>query len=462
MLASYSWLNKYAECRLPVEKTAELLTGLGLEVKHIRRINSPIQNLTTGKILSITKHPKADKLSLVTVDTPANQLTVVCGAGNIHPDAMVIIAHEGAELPCGITIKKTVIRGVESCAMICSKAELGLEKKSNGVWLLPDNTALTADPNTIIGEEDHIFDIDLTANRGDCQSILGIAAELSIITGKKILLPEEPEHMGKTGNIDIKVENSTACPRYTGRLIKGITVGPSPDWLKNRLEAHDIRSISNIVDITNYVMLECGHPLHAFDYNKLEGQCVRVRNANPGETIQTLDSQYHITLSEEDLVICDNKQPIALAGIIGGAGSGIDENTKDIIIESAYFNPSHIRRTSKRHKIRTDSSIRFEKGIDIHHVRHALARAVNLIIECAGGTISSSIKDIYPKKFPEQTVMLRFSAVKKIIGIKLDKTQLHDIISSAGFRIKYSDTDKMQLIVPTGRNDIHEECDVRS
>jgi phenylalanyl-tRNA synthetase beta chain len=460
MLASYNWLNEYAECKLPADEASKQLTALGLEVTEVKHINQPIQGLVIAAISTIEKHPDADKLSLVTVKHADGTQRVVCGAQNISVGKKIVFAKEGTILPGNFAIKKTSIRGVESAGMICSKQELELEDKSDGVWILPDTASLEENVSVYTGEEDYIFDIDLTANRSDCMSIVGIAQELCIISDKHMSIKEHNKHLEKTGNINIAVENPSACPRYTARIIQGVKIGPSPDWIVKRLMSHGIRSINNIVDITNYILLEYGQPMHAFDYNKLSGHQIIVRNAKKGEKIQTLDEKKEIELTPDDLVICDNEKPVALAGIMGGEDTGVTEATIDILLESAYFDPSHIRATSRRHKISSDSSIRFEKKVNIDRVISSLHYAEELILKYAGGTIASSTKDNYPKKFSLKEIFFRYNKLNTLLGDIIPKKDIHKIFSLLGFEIKYTDKEKLQVIVPVGRNDINEEWDL--
>ncbi|HMB00453.1 MAG TPA: phenylalanine--tRNA ligase subunit beta, partial [Spirochaetota bacterium] len=459
MLASYNWLKEYCESKLDPDTMAAKFTAAGLEVTSVTPVNQPVAELYIGIIDKIEKHPNADKLSLVSVTTGRKQYSVVCGAPNIQEKQKILLAAPGAVLPGNFKIKKTKIRGVASSGMICSREELGLEEKSSGIWVLPEKAQLSDSPAQYIGQPDYIFDIDLTSNRGDCLSIIGIARELSAITGNYLSYKEPKKYPNRTGNINIKVTAPEKCPRYTARLVRNVRISASPEWLRRRLYLHNIRPINNVVDITNLVLLEYGQPLHAFDYNKINGKKINVRTADKGESIKTLDEQEH-TLDNEDLVICDARRPIALAGIMGGENTGIDNNTSDILIESAWFDPLTIRKTSKKHKISSDSSIRFEKGVDISKVTDALNYCAGLIRQLAGGEIVSSVKDIYPQKHTRREIILKYSKINRYLGCSLDKNEIINILTRLDFKIKHNDKEQVQLLAPLSRHDVVYEWDV--
>lgn len=459
MLASYQWLKEYCECTLSPEEAAEKLTALGLEVKEIRKVRSPISGLVIGKVLEAARHPNADRLKVTRVETKSGTLPIVCGAANVAAGQMVLVATVGAKLPGGLEIGRAKIRGVESEGMICSRSELGLEKESDGIWVLPESASLTEDPAVYIGPEDAIFDFDLTSNRPDCLSILGLAQELAVISSGYVSHKKHKKFVEKMGTIPIQVIERDLCPRYSARLIQGIKIGPSPDWLQDRLRLHELRPINNVVDITNLILLEYGQPLHAFDFKKLGGGAIVVRKANPGETLQILDGK-NLTLTPDDLVIADTSKAVALAGVMGGAASGVTDGTQDILLEAACFDPKTVRQTSKRHKISTDSSIRFEKGISIDRVEEALAYAVELILELAGGNLGSSAVDVYSHKPKDNLVFFRYATASTRLGVEIDSQKINKIFTSLGFQVKYHDQTKAQLLIPNARKDISEEWDL--
>lgn len=460
MLASYNWLCEYTEYKKPADVLARELTALGLEVGFMNHVGKPIDHLAIGQILEIVKHPDASKLNVTKVQIEKEILQIVCGANNIAVGQKIIAALPGAILPGNFEIKPTSIRGVESFGMICSKSELGMEKESDGIWVLPENTKLSINPNELIGEEDWILDVELTANRADCMNILGIAQEVSLLTGKRICFKEPLQHLDKTGFVEIQVEDKVGCPLYTARLIKNVQVKKSPDWMIRRLERHGIRSINNIVDITNYVLIEYGQPLHAFDYDLLEGKKIIVRRANKGETLQTLDENIKLDLTEEDLVICDSTKPVCLAGVMGGTNSCVSEKTTTILLESALFNPISVRRTSKRHKIMSDSSLRFEKGINPERVKSALNYAVELIVEYANGEIASGIKAIQNGKIEKKDISFRYNYLEKKLGVSIEKTKVNQYFSDLGFELKATGSEVVNVIVPPRRHDINYEWDL--
>ncbi|MBL8995059.1 MAG: phenylalanine--tRNA ligase subunit beta, partial [Spirochaetia bacterium] len=336
MLASYQWLKEYSTSTLSPEEAAEKLTALGLEVKEIRKVRAPIAGLVIGKVLEAEQHPNADRLKVTKVETKSGVLPIVCGASNVAAGQMVLVATVGTKLPDGLEIGRAKIRSVESQGMICSRAELGLEKESEGIWVLPKNAMISEDPAKYIGPEDAVFDFDLTSNRPDCLSILGLAQELAVISGSYVSHKKHKKFVEKMGTIPIQVVERDLCPRYSARLVQGIKVGPSPEWLQDRLRLHELRPINNVVDITNLILIEYGQPLHAFDFHKLSGGSIVVRKAKAGESLQVLDGK-NLSLTPDDLVIADGSKPVALAGVMGGAASGVESATHDVLLEAACF-----------------------------------------------------------------------------------------------------------------------------
>lgn len=358
-----SWLKDYIEIDESPEKIAEALMMAGLEVEEIIQPGKGLKNVIVGQIISKEKHPNADKLSLCSVEVGHQApLQIVCGASNMKTGDKVPVALVGAKLPTGFEISPAKIRGIESFGMMCSKAELGLAHESSGLLILNPNAKIGQDIVTVLGMDDVVFDISITPNRGDALSHLGIARELSAIFNIPLLRNELEDEEG-SGNIgeltSVEIIDDTLCPRYGARVIKNITVKDSPDWMSERLEKIGIRAINNIVDITNYIMLDIGHPMHAFDYDKLAENRIIVRPANKGETITTLDEQ-NLKLKVTDIVIADAEKPVALAGVMGGLDSSVTENTKNVLLEAATFEPTCIRKTAKSFAMMSESSYRFE------------------------------------------------------------------------------------------------------
>ncbi len=389
MIVTYNWLREFVDCDLPVAELSDLLTMLGLEVERVETVGAGMDDVVVAQVLEKNQHPNADKLSLCKVNNGTEILTIVCGAQNFKAGDKVALAQIGAVLPGEFKIKRSKIRGEESCGMLCSEKELGLAEESAGIMILSADLQLGMPVFSALGLKDTIFEIGLTPNRADCLSVIGIAREVAAKLGKKVKYPELRPVEGATAVTDITsvtIEAPELCPRYTARYVSGSKIGPSPQWMVNRLKAVGQRSINNVVDITNYVLMEYGHPLHAFDFKFLSKGKIVVRQAAEGEKFDTLDGQVR-TLQSSDLTICDGERAVALAGIMGGKNSEIADDTTDILIESAYFNPSAIRRTSKRLGLHTESSHRFERGTDVNILPIALDRAASLIVELAGGTL---------------------------------------------------------------------------
>ena len=463
MKVPYNWLKEYIDIELSLEEIAERLTMSGLEVVNIETSADKFDNVIVGEIKQIEKHPDADRLTVCKVDTSKEILDIVCGAKNIKVADRVPLALIGAKLPMGMHIKKSKIRGVTSYGMLCSKKELALGDEDQGIMILSKNAQLGESLENVLNLNETVLDIEVTANRGDCLSIIGIAREIGALTSKQVKYPQALKECSANKEIDklidVSVKDTSLCPRYTGRIIRNVKIAPSPSWLAKRLEAAGIRSINNIVDITNYVLIETGQPLHAFDYNKISGKKIIVREAKQKESIFALD-EIKRQLSPDMLVIADKKGPIAIAGIMGGIGSEIDEQTTDIFIESAYFHAGCIRKTSKTLGLSSESSYRFERGIDPNGVVSALNRAVYLIEKIAHGKSVKEIVDIYPKKFNRQNIQLRIQQIKRILGINISRNKLKSIMLNLGFEIKPDGLNNIKVLVPTYRHDISREIDL--
>lgn len=468
-----SWLSDYIslEGETP-EKIAETLTKAGLEVDAVEKLAPPATGVVVCRVLEVEKHPEADKLSLATVTDGVDTFHVVCGASNCRKGLITALARIGAKTVDDqgklFTIKKNKIRGVESQGMLCAKQELGLPDeggKASGIIEFSPGTALGLDVAKMYS--DVLLEISLTPNLGHCSSLIGVARELFAAGGKPLKLPKAAlkedcsQQASKLASIEVKAPKD--CPRYACRLIKDVVIGPSPEWLKNRLEMSGVRSINNVVDVTNYVMLELGHPLHAFDYDHLQGHRVVVQNARELKkdhmSFVTLDGKTR-QLEESDLLICDGERPIALAGIMGGADSEVKDSTKNILLEGAVFSPQVIRKTSKRLGLMTDASKRFERGCDPNIIELALARAASLITEVAGGKVCEGLLDQSVKKFSPKQIRVRISQVNRLLGTHLSSSEVEAIFQRLECSCTLAEEGILEVLVPTYRNDLQEEIDL--
>jgi phenylalanyl-tRNA synthetase beta chain len=418
-------------------------------------------DLLSGKVLECAKHPNADKLTLCKVDTGSEILPIVCGAPNVKPGQTVPVALEGAKVK-DFVIKKSKIRGEESCGMICAEDELGLSDNHDGIMILSDDINAGTPLNDLFGYEDIVFELEVTANRADALGYLGFAREFAFMTGTEVKIPEIriTESVEKTSDlVKIEILDPSACPRYCARLIKGVTVKESPDWLKERLLSVGLRPKNNIVDVTNFVMLETGHPLHAFDFNEIKGKKIIVRKAAVGEKFTTLDDKEY-KLNDRILMICDSEKPVAMAGVMGGLHSGVTETTKDVLLEVAYFNLADIRETVKLTNIHTDSSKRFERGIDPNDAEFVADRAASLMAELSGGTVLNGIADAYPVKIEKKVIELRLSRTEKVLGFMIQEEEMIISLEKIGLKAEKKDADTLSVSVPTFRPDITREIDL--
>jgi len=462
MKVSYNWLKEFVDFDLSPEELSHLLTMLGLEVDAMERIGEGMDDVIVALVEERAQHPNADKLSLCRVNNGSEILSIVCGAQNFKSGDKVVLAQIGAVLPGDFKIKRSKIRGEESFGMLCSEKELSLAAESAGIMVLDTDLPLGTPIFQALGLKDTIFEIGLTPNRADCLSIVGIAREIAAKLGKQLrynrpVVRESDQDINSVASI--RVDDADLCPRYTARYISGCTIGPSPQWLVNRLQALGQRSINNVVDITNYVLLEYGHPLHAFDFRQLAGGKIIVRRSGEGETFKTLDGQER-TLKSSDLTIRDGERAVALAGIMGGENSEIADDTTNILLESAYFNPSSVRLTSKRLGLHTESSHRFERGTDINILTVALDRAVSLIAELAGGKVARGIIDVYPSPLEEKAVLARVSRINEILGIKLNEEEIATIFTNLEFVVKKDQPGVFSVKIPSFRVDIEREIDL--
>ncbi|MGA1862914.1 phenylalanine--tRNA ligase subunit beta [Deferribacter thermophilus] len=462
MKVSYSWLSDFIDVNgINPKDLVDKLIMAGLEVEELI-VKEKVENVVFAKVLEKEKHPDADKLSICKVFDGDETFQVICGAANVAAGQIIPFAKIGAKLPIGLKIKKAKIRGVESFGMICSAAELGLEEKSDGIMVLDvDESYLGKNVSSYLGLEDVILDISITPNRADCLSIIGIAREIAALYGlslkeKHFDLKEENE---PAENIKkVIVEDKDKCPIYLGRVIKDVEIKPSPIWMQNRLRSVGVRPINNVVDITNYVLFEYGQPLHTFDMNKLEGNVI-IRTAKSGEKIMTLDGKER-ELKDYMLVIADEKKAIAVAGVMGGEFSGIDDNTKDVFLECAYFKPESIRITARRLGMQTDSSYRFERGIDKGNVFKMVDYAAYLLQEYANGKVLKGVVTDEYEEVKPKSVSFNLDRVNRLLGTELSKEESKDILTKLNFKIVEEQGDDFKVEVPTYRVDIERWVDI--
>jgi len=475
MKISYNWIKDYFKTDLEPEKIAGILTGIGLEIEGMEEwvsLKGGLKGVVIGEVLTCKKHPDADKLSVTTVNIGGEQsLQIVCGAPNVAAGQKVPIATVGTMVYKGeesFEIKKSKIRGELSEGMICAEDELGLGTDHEGIMVLDANAVPGSPASSYFKiEKDFVFEIGLTPNRIDSGSHFGVARDLAAYlnlnngSAEKAALPSvsgfKPDNNSNV--YEVIIENETDCPRYSGITISGVTIGESPDWLKNRLRAIGLNPINNVVDITNFVQNESGQPLHAFDADQVDGKKVIIKNLPEKTKFVTLDAVER-TLSGKDLMICNTNEGMCIAGVFGGIKSGVTGNTKNIFLESAYFNPVSIRKTSKRHGLKTDASFRFERGADPEITIWALKRAAMLIREIAGGKISSDIADIYPVPVKRALINVSFNNVNRLIGKHIDKETVKKILGLLDIEIKSENGDILSLEIPTYRVDVKKEADV--
>ena len=475
MKISYNWLKQFLKIDWDSNRTAELLTDLGLEVEGIspfESVKGGLRGIVVGEVLTCVKHPNADKLKLTTVNIGLEApLQIVCGAPNVEAGQKVPVATIGTTLYTAEgeawVIKKGKIRGEESHGMICAEDELGLGESHDGIMVLPDSLKVGTPCSEVFEVEvDEVFEIGLTPNRADAMSHFGVARDLKAGFKQKDILKElitppvtNFNIVNRSLKIDVEVSKSELAPRYCGITISNLIVQPSPDWLKNRLRSIGITPKNNVVDATNYVLHELGQPLHAFDAAKIKGNKIVVKTLPKGTKFTTLDGVQR-TLNDDDLMICDTEKPLCIAGVLGGQNSGVTESTSSIFLESAFFNPVSVRKTAKRHNINTDASFRFERGIDIDNVEYCLKRAALLIHEIAGGDITSDIVDIYPKKKDDYHVFLTFDKINKLIGQEIPKDTIKSILASLDIKVKNVTESGLGLSIPFYRVDVQREVDV--
>ncbi len=461
MKVSYNWLSEYVDLSgITPHELAEKLTRSGVEVDAVESRNTGISKVVVGYVKERSKHPDADRLSVCIVDAGQEEdLQIVCGAPNVAQGQKVPVALIGAKLPGGLNIKRSKLRGVESQGMICSAKELGLNDKllgkdqQEGIMVLPEDAEIGMDAVSYLGMDDYVLELGLTPNRSDCLSMIGVAYEVAAILGREVLLPDtQVTENGGENPVSVTIEAKDHCYQYAGRHFTGVKIGSSPQWLKNRLMAAGVRPINNVVDVTNYVMLEYGQPLHAFDAAKVKDRAIVVRLAKEGEKITTLDDQER-TLDEQTLLIADREKGLAIAGIMGGANSEITNETTEIILESAYFTPKSIRRSSRMLQMRTEGCVRWEKGVDQARVVAAGDRAALLIQQLTGAQVSKGIANAKVQEAKPVTVSLTLEKLNQHLGTALTVAEVSPIFDRLGFSYQV-ENGKWLVEVPTRRGDI--------
>lgn len=474
MNISYNWLKEYVNFDLQPAEVADALTSIGLEtgtIEEVQTIKGGLEGLVIAEVLTCVEHPNSDHLHITTVNTGGGEpLQVVCGAPNVAAGKKVVLATNGTTLYDGdesFTIKKSKIRGVESNGMICSEVEIGIGTDHSGIILLPDDAV----PGTPAKEyynikSDYILEVDITPNRIDACSHFGVARDLAAFLKQtnaavELKKPSVDAFAVQNHNLDIQVivENSEACPRYTGLSISGVTVKESPEWLQNRLKVIGLRPINNIVDITNFIVHELGQPMHAFDASRIKGNKVVIRTTPEGTKFTTLDGVER-TLGGNDLMICNGEEAMCIAGVFGGLDSGVTEATKDVFLEVAYFSPTWVRKTARRHGLNTDASFRNERGCDPNHLIYVMKRAALLVQELAGGTVSSEIKDLYPEQIKPFAVDLTYRKIQTLIGKEIPKETIKNILNALEIVVVREDSESLSLLVPTYRVDVQRDVDV--
>ena len=470
MKISHSWLQKYADFKLQPHEMVEGLTMLGLEVESVEDLAKKYEHFVVGEVIERAKHPNADRLTLCKVKTGKDVQEIVCGAPNVAAGQKVAVALVGATIPHNqhdpegkpFVLDRAKIRGVESNGMICSAFELGLGEDSSGILVLDSGAKAGTPLADYLGQTDVIYEIGITPNRADCLSHVGVAREVGLLSNKKVRIPgvrlkESGTPAGKVAKIII--EDKNGCPRYSARLLRNVKIEPSPKWLQDLLTSVGVRPISNVVDVTNYVLMETGQPLHAFDFDKLAGHTIVVKRAKAGEKFTTLDGKLR-ALNAETLMICDAERPVAIAGVMGGGNSEITDATTNILIESAFFDPTSVRKTSKLLGLSTEASYRFERGTDVGNTAYAADRAAQMIQELTGAEILKGLLDVRGRPKKDLKITLRVSRTNDILGTTLTKAQIKEFLSKIGIASKSVSNNVLEAHVPTFRIDIGQEIDL--
>lgn len=466
MKVSFKWLSDYVDISLPLEELAERLTLAGVEVSEMQVIGGSWENILVGEIVGVDAHPNADRLRLVTVDLGKRQSTVVCGAPNLVIGDKVPFAQVGAQLVDGhrcevVELKPAKIRGIVSEGMVCSEKELGISDRHEGIMVLPPEAPVGAALSEYLG--DTILDLDITPNRPDCLSVIGIAREIAALTGGEINIPDV--HYDELEDaidsfVSVEIAEPDLCPRYCASLLTGVKVGPSPQWLQQRLLAYGMRPISNIVDVTNYVMLEYGQPLHAFDYSEIRGKQIIVRRAQEGEVITSLDGVER-TLNQDLLVIADKDRAVAVAGVMGGLDTEVTDDTTTVLIESANFNQAVIHRGGVDLQLSSEASLRFEKGLSRDLSLVALARATQLMAELSDAKVAKGLIDVYPGKQQREPILLAVAQVKRLLGMDVEIDEIVKSLELLGFVCEQTEShSQVRVDIPWWRSDINCTADL--
>ncbi len=461
MKISYKWLKEYLDFKLTPRQLEEKLTFAGIEVEAVEELGKELNQIKIAKIIEHKPHPDSDHLSVCLVDDGNETLQVVCGAPNCDAGQKIAFAPVGTQIG-DFTIKKAKLRGEISYGMICSEQELGISDDHEGIMVLPEEAPIGTSLAAYLQLDDVCFDVEITPNRPDLLGIYGVARDLSAILNLTLNEPDctiEESNKKIEDNLELQNVAPKLCTRYTARMIKNVTIKESPDWLKKRLISVGLRPINNVVDVTNFVMMEFGHPLHAFDYNLLDDKKIIVRTAEDGEKFPALDEENYI-LNSSDLVIADNKKPVALAGIIGGQNSHISDSTKDIVIEAANFLYSNIRKTAGRLKISTDSSYRFERDIADETADLVSRRAAQLILATAGGELLAGKLDAYPNPLPQRIVAIQTTRVEQLLSIKLTPQMIRNYLEPLGLEFRRKENNKLHFAIPHYRKDLTREIDL--
>ena len=469
MLVSYKWLQDYVDLTgVSAVELAEKITRSGIEVDGIEQLSKGVKGIVVGHVLECGQHPEADKLSKCLVDIGESEpVQIICGAPNVAKGQKVAVATVGAVLPGNFKIKKAKLRGEESNGMICSLQELGIEGKlvqkefADGIYVFPQDTEVGVDALKLLNLDDEVLELDLTPNRADALSMLGMAYETAAILGKEVKLPEiktESTSEKASDYISVKIDAQEDNPLYTAKVIKNVKIGPSPLWMQTRLMASGIRPHNNVVDITNYILLEYGQPLHAFDYDRFGSKEVVIRHAHEGEKMVTLD-EVERNLTTEQLVITNGTVPVALAGVMGGADSEVSDDTTTILLESAYFTGASIRSTSKHHGLRSEASSRYEKGVDPARVRPAAERAAQLIAELAGGEVLNGLIEADHLTLEPAVVSVSLEKINRVLGTNISEKEVVDIFNRLKFGVAVED-EIFTVTAPTRRGDITIEEDL--
>ena len=468
MKVSYNWLKEFIDLPLNPEETAEKLTLIGLEVEELEKYGSSLDGVIVGEVLEVREHPNADRLQVCDINLGDSKTQIVCGAKNVAAGQKVPVATVGSTLPIklddgsNLKIKKAKLRGEVSEGMICAEDELGLGTDHAGIMVLDENLKVGT-PISEIFElyEDTIIDIAITPNRPDATCHLGVARDLSAALNLELNKPEIPsgKNVQASDDISIKIENAAKCHRYVGKMVEGVEIKESPRWLQNKLKAIGVRPVNNVVDVTTFVMFELGQPLHAFDYASIRGKEIVVKDFDKEIEFETLD---HVKrkCSPGTLFICDGESPVAIAGVMGGVNSEVSDNTTDVLIESAYFDPGSIRKTAKEQTLQTDASYRFERGIDPNIQALAAERAAQLIAEVGGGTISEETIDIHPTKTESHALTLRKSYVNRLLGTDFDTDTISNILDGLDLKEVDKNDETITYEIPTFRPDLEREVDL--